>query len=74
MNQTEDIKLGTSISLSGFRDLDGGKMVVLKKVTIGRISLLDVPGAVDMLEFIDTESPVQGDQQQDDREQEYDKS
>jgi len=30
--ETEAIKLGSSIQLSGFRDLDGGKMVVLKKI------------------------------------------
>jgi ribosome-associated translation inhibitor RaiA len=30
--ETEAIKLGNSIQLSGFRDLDGGKMVVLKKI------------------------------------------
>ncbi len=28
----ETIHLGTSIQLSGFRDLDGGKMVILKKI------------------------------------------
>ncbi|MBW3012116.1 hypothetical protein KY311_02945 [Candidatus Woesearchaeota archaeon] len=28
----ETINLGASIQLSGFRDLDGGKMVVLKKL------------------------------------------
>lgn len=30
--ETELIRLGNSIQLSGFRDLDGGKMVVLKKL------------------------------------------
>jgi ribosome-associated translation inhibitor RaiA len=30
--ETEVINLGNSIQLSGFRDLDGGKMVVLKKL------------------------------------------
>ena len=30
--ETEVIKLGNSIQLSGFRNLDGGKMVVLKKI------------------------------------------
>ena len=28
----ETINLGTSIQLTGFRDLDGGKMVILKKL------------------------------------------
>ena len=30
--ETEVINLGSSIQLSGFRNLDGGKMVVLKKI------------------------------------------
>ena len=30
--ETEVINLGDSIQLSGFRNLDGGKMVVLKKI------------------------------------------
>jgi ribosome-associated translation inhibitor RaiA len=30
--ETDTINLGSSIQLSGFRDLDGGKMVILKKI------------------------------------------
>ncbi|MBW2987538.1 hypothetical protein KY336_03220 [Candidatus Woesearchaeota archaeon] len=31
-DQTETIKLGGNIELIGFRDLDGGSMVILKKI------------------------------------------